>query len=512
MNSWVYEAFDRLAAFGLLPSQSAGLRPWTRAECRRQMMEAGEQVDDIRHSRDAGLLEQARSLLEALHRELDGIDTEGTQVVLDSVYTMNGVIAGPALNDSYHFGETWSNNFGRPFGRGWNSYDGFQAHAESGRFFAYIDGEYQRAPGQPAYSLATRETIAAADGNPLQNAVPETDTSRFRTVEAYAGVRVGDFEFSVGKQELYWGPTYDAPLSFSQNAEPTKNARLSTVHPIELPGILRYLGEIRAEIVLGKLGGESYTWRPWFNAQKISFKLTPNLEMGFTRWSEMWGVGFPITLGSLWSNLTTISSRNSAQPNYTGEVKGGFDFRYRIPGLRNWLTLYSDSWSDDDPSPLAAPRRAAVEPGIYVSHVPGLAKLDFRVEAPSTMLMRGDYGGQFDYYNGQYHSSNTNYGYLIGNPVGRDGRAIEGWSTYHFSARSSMQAGYRQLKIGARFLPGGGTQTDATLKGSMRLPHQFVAAAMFQYERFWIPVLGGEARNLSATLQITWEPKLKLFH
>lgn len=510
MDSWVYDALDRLASWGLIPSQISGLRPWTRAECRRQVMEADEHVEAKDDAKNSSWLDQAKSLLSALHREFDGRETGRAQVVLDSIYVRNGVIAGPPLNDSYHFGQTWNNDFGRPYGRGLNSIEGFQAHAEWGRFFAYIDGEYQHAPGEAAYSLATRELIAGLDDNPVQAPAAQADTNRFRTIEAYAGVQFGDFEFSVGKQSLYWGPTYDAPLSFSDNAEPTKNAKLSTVHPIRLPGILGYLGELRAEFVIGKLGGESYTWRPWFNAQKFSFKLTGDLELGFTRWSEFWGVGYPITLGSLWSNLVTLSSRNTGHGSYPGEVKGAFDFRYRIPGVRNWLTLYSDSWADDDPSPLAAPRRAAITPGIYLTHFPGFSKLDLRIEAPSTMLMRGDYGGQFDYYNSQYHSSNTNYGYLIGNPVGRDGRAIEGWSTYHFSARSNVQVGYRQLKIGDLFLPGGGTQTDATLKGALKLPHQFTSAVMFQYERYWIPALGGPARNLSAWLEFTWEPKLQL--
>jgi hypothetical protein len=512
MDSWVYEALDRLAALGLIPSQISGMRPWTRAECRRQVVEADEKLATKDEAKDSALIDQARSLLSILHREFDEGYTGRLQIVLDSVYIRNGVIAGPVLNDSYHFGQTWSNDFGRPFGRGWNSIEGAQAHAESGPFFAYVDGEYQHAPGQAAYSMPTRELISTLDDNPLQGPAARAATSRFRTIEAYAGVRFGDFEFSVGEQSLYWGPTYDAPLSFSDNAEPTKNAKLSLANPIRLPGILRHLGEIRAEFVIGKLGGQSYTWRPWFNAQKFSFKLTGDLELGFTRWSEFWGVGYPITLGTLWSNLVTLSSRNTGQGSYPGEVKGAFDFRYRIPGLRDWLTLYTDSWADDDPSPLAAPRRAAITPGIYLTHFPGFSKLSLRMEAPSTMLLRGDYGGQFDYFNSQYHSSNTNYGYLIGNPVGRDGRAIEGWSTYHFSARSTLQAGYRQLKVGNLFLPGGGTQTDATLKGALQLPRQFTAQVMFQYERYWIPALGGPARNLSAWLQIAWEPRLQLLH
>src|SRR5580698_4122857 len=44
MDSWVYPALDRLAALGFIPSQIAGLRPWSRAECRRQVEEAGKNV------------------------------------------------------------------------------------------------------------------------------------------------------------------------------------------------------------------------------------------------------------------------------------------------------------------------------------------------------------------------------------------------------------------------------------------------------------------------------------
>jgi len=56
----------------------------------------------------------------------------------------------------------------------------------------------------------------------------------------------------------------------------------------------------------------------------------------------------------------------------------------RLPFVRNWLTLYFDSEVHDDVSPIDAPRRAAWRPGIYLSHVPGFAKLDVRVEVAST--------------------------------------------------------------------------------------------------------------------------------
>ena len=147
-----------------------------------------------------------------------------------------------------------------------------------------MQAEYQRAPGDSANSLPIRETISQLDSRPLEPADPVRATDRFRTLDAYAGIRLGDFEISIGKQSAWWGPTYDAPLSFSDNAEPTKNFKITSVHPIRLPGFLGYLGDIRGEFLMGKLGGQQYTWRPWFNAQKLTFKLT-----GTWRWASPGG-------------------------------------------------------------------------------------------------------------------------------------------------------------------------------------------------------------------------------
>lgn len=503
LDSWVYGALDRLAALGLIPSQISGIRPWTRGECRRQTEEAGDQYDPARHSADVP------QLLAALRAELAA---PAGAVTLHSIYTRNGFIAGQALNDSYHFGQTWTNDSGRPFGQGWNSYTGFTASAQSGRFFAYVNGEYQRAPGRDAYSLPVRQAIAAMDGVPLRPAEAQPDVSRFRALDAYVGMRAGPFNLSVGKQSLWWGPTYDSPLSFGNNAEPTKNFKITLAHPVHIwPA-----REVTAEFAIGKLGGHSYTWRPWFNALKLSFKLTENLEVGFTRWSILWGEGHPITARSFARNwLSTNSPSNSwagmTNPADPGDRKGGFDFRYRIPGLRNWLTIYTDSYCDDDPSPLANPRRAAINPGLYLSHVPGIPRLDFRVEAPSTTPLDG---GQIrlgsNYWNGQYRSGNTNYGVLLGNSVGRDARALEAWTAYHASATAKVEAGFRRVKGSAVTIPGGSTETGGMLRASLSPARDWRADFQLQYQQFYVPLLGPRRSTVGASLRIAWEPDLQI--
>jgi len=514
IDSWVYPALDRLGALGLIPSQIVGLRPWTRQECHRQAVEAEDTLRDKAAELGDALVGEADGLINALRSEFEAEDVRSSSVVLESVSARNGVIAGTLLNDSQHFGQTWINDFGRPFGRGWNSYAGLSARAVSGRFFAAVRAEYQHAPGRDPYPLHARQLISSLDGIPLPAPQEKAAVDRFRSMEAYAGMRVGDLEISLGKQSLFWGPTYDAPLSFSSNAEPTKNLRVSLVHPLRLPGPLGWLGRIRGEYVIGKLGGHAYTWRPWFNAQKLSFKLTDNLEMGFTRWSIFWGVGHPITMRSFFRNLFSASSTGLGgfpDPTDPGDRKGGFDFRYRIPWMRKWLTIYSDSYCDDDPSPLAAPRRAAFSPGIYMSYIPGIPKLDLRVEVASTEPFGGDHGGNFIYWNGQYRSGNTNYGKMLGSWVGRDARAIQGWSTYWLSARNKIEIAFRHSKGGSRFLPGGSSQTAGKVTGTYQLARDWYVETMVQWERFWVPALGGPHRNVSAWLRLTWEPKLVLY-
>ena len=93
-------------------------------------------------------------------------------IQLDSVYTRVMDIAGTPVNDSYHFGQTLINDYGRPYWQGVNNITGFSASANDGRFAFYVDGEYQYAPTIPGYPLSVRQVIANVDLNPLQPPTP----------------------------------------------------------------------------------------------------------------------------------------------------------------------------------------------------------------------------------------------------------------------------------------------------------------------------------------------------
>ena len=506
LDSWVYPALDRLAALGYIKTQFVGLRPWTRAECLRQIEEAEYFAQDLPgESEVAATLKTLREYFKE-----DGQSYESFRV--ESVYTGYTNISGAPLRDSYHFGETLWNNQGRPYDQGGNLYTGASVSAVAGPFFMFAQGEYQHAPGRTALTPAQQTLIDTMDANPVVPPAPVASVDRFYPLDMYAGVKLGEYAVTFGKQSLWLGPGESGPLMLSDNADPMYMLRLTRTTPLVLPGFLRHIGEIRGEFIVSKLSGHQFPQRPFFNLQKVSFHPTQNLEIGFIRASLWAGVGHAFTAHSLLRNFTSNGDSTSGATD-PGDRKSGFDFSYRLPGLRKWLTLYSDMYSDDDPSPLANPRRAAVNPGLYLSHFPLVSKLDLRVETVSTQsLVPTDRGPNFLYFNNDYHDSNLNKGFLFGNQTGRDARTYQAWSTYHFSAVTSLQFGYRDTKVSNLQLPGGGTQSDASTRLRWQVRPAWSVDAFVQYERWFLPVLKPTAQNdVTGSVQITYTPHLPGF-
>ena len=473
LDSWIYPALKRLAAMGYLPDAEGLAAPWTRSEC----LVLVDEAEDIasRHSTkvsQGATNDEAQTLIAGLRREFAHETGERAQVRIESIYTRLLQISGPPLRDSYHFGQTIVNDYGRPYETGTNAVAGFSASGTLGRFSGYFRGEYQEAGGTGPYDQGVQNLLGTLDGVPPQPAARMASTAKFDPLEMYVGAHLGDFNVTFGKQSLWWGPGEDSAFSFSNNAEPFYALRIAQQTPFVLPGPFRLLGHIRTQMLVGKLSGYSYPPRPFINAEKITFQLTENLELGFTRSAIFGGVGHPLTTTSILGSFFSISSTGGTafgSSNDPGDRRSGFDFLWRVPGLRRFVTIYSDSLADDEPNPLDSPRRSAWAPGIYFTQLPGIRRMDLRFETYSTWLYRGDEGGLFFYWNNQYRDAYTNNGYLLGSWVGRDARAYQASSTYWWSAQKKITASFRQTKTGSMFLPGGGTQSDISLSGQWQL-------------------------------------------
>jgi len=517
IDSWVYPLLQRLAALGYIKTAYLGIRPWTRMECARMLGEVGERLTDdaVEENGDAGKMYAALQTEFAPETaRLDGAQNLGAS--LDSVYTRATGISGPPLRDAYHFGETITNDYGRPYGEGFNNVTGFTSHAVAGPFSISLQGEYQHAPAVASDPPSVLQATAAADfTTPVSNA--RAEVNRFDLLDCTVAVTFHNTQFSFGKQSQWWGPGESGPLIFSDNAEPVVMFKIDSVTPYKIPLLSSILGPIRTEYFFGQLAGHQFEFngtqllgpgninpQPFLDGAKFSFKPTSNLEIGMGFTAQFAGPGLPLTFHNFVRTFYVHNSNSTAgSSGDPGKRLSAADFTYRIPGLRNWLTLYLDSLVVDEVSPIGS-TRASVNPGIYVPQFPRLPKLELRAEGIHESVTN-EFSPGFVYYGvRRYRSGYTNDGNLIASWIGRAGRGGQGWLTYSWSPRTRLQLGYRLQEVSPDFIQGG-RLVDYSARSDFMLGPKVAVSGVFQYEQWRFPVMNpGRQSNVTASLQVTF--------
>jgi hypothetical protein len=238
------------------------------------------------------------------------------------------------------------------------------------------------------------------------------------------------------------------------------------------------------------------------------------VEFGFTRTVVFLGVNYPLSFDRLWKSYFSVGDNNyTAQPqNNPGDRQGGVDFSWKLPKIP--VTLYSDGYCDDDPSPLAAPTRSAFHPGLYIAQFPGaLAKLDLRIEGAYTASENPSLPNFFNYWKGDYRDGYTNKGLLIGDAVvGRAGVSWQAWSSYWISPRSKVQVSYLNHYLSPQYMKGGGTQNSFRTSSNILLKRNLEVELGVQSERIVLPLLTGNRApqyDMSGWFGVKYNPEHK---
>ncbi|MGA2844493.1 MAG: capsule assembly Wzi family protein [Candidatus Acidiferrales bacterium] len=510
LDSWVYPVLEKLAALGYVTTSMAGMQPWTRMECARLTEEADENLQQ-----DPDPSARAADLQASLQREFsyeENLLSGGRNFTanVESIYARVVSISGPPLTDSYHFGQTISYDFGRPFERGTNGQAGGSVRAAAGPLAIYVRAEYQHAPSAPAPSDVVRETIAGVDVVPEPPDVPVKAINRPELLDAYITLDVKNWQIAVGRQSFSWGPGPGGSLIWSNNAAPVDMIRLVNPEPLELPGFLRFLGPVRMDQFIGRLGGHDFIPRPFIYGNKISFKPWSCLEIGLGRTVTIGGVGGnPLTPANfLYSFFGYAPAALGSTP---GDGHSGMDWTFYVPKVRNYIVFYGEVYSDDKLIAWEKPAKNPYRPGIYLTRFPRISKLDFHMEAVSTEspdVGPSQANGHLNYWNSLYRDGYTNDGNLIGNTVGREGRAIQLWSSYWISPRDTVQFVYKHSSVSPDFIPGGGEWQDYGIRSEIGLKSGFYAKAQVQYEHIsHFPILfKGVQRNFTTILELGFYP------
>jgi len=524
LDSWVYPAFDRLNALGYSLSALEGMRPWTRLQCARLVEEAQESLDSEADKADPDALGLVHRLAQEFSYEIELLNgSPNRSAGIASAYTRATEIAGPPLRDSFHFAQTISDDFGRPYGEGFNSILGTQVHAEYGPLAVSLRGEFQQARSLFSYSSSTLLSIAAMDNLPVQPLPGITALNRMRPLDATVSLKLLGWRATFGEQSQWWGQSRVNSLILSNNAEAPVMLLIQKDKPVQFPGVFAYLGKIDNTFFVGELRGHHYVRSPYPNlvlegsatktlnpqpfiwGEHLDLKMTPNLELGFEI-SCMWaGYGRPATVGT-W--LHTFSFHGSYQAVDPGKRYGGFYFSYRLPFLKD-VTIYTDAMTNDEPTPLIYETRSAMNPGIYIARLPRLRQVDARVEGVYTNIPDYADGVGAVYFNGHYAGGYRNAGQLIGSWVGRAGTGIVAQSTYWFSGVNKIDVSMRR-QFNDRHMIGGGDLTDFSAHSLWQLRGPWQLEGSVTAERWRFPILNSSPQhNVTASFGVTFTPPYK---
>ena len=540
VDSFIYPMVLRLYSLGYLDTAFISMRPLTRRSLLHALQRSAPDIMG-----EGG--EEAQGIYAALVHELQAEDPgpklgRGSVYGVYDVYTRMMGIAGRPLRDSYHVGQTLVNDYGRPYAAGFNNVTGFSTVNEFGRFSLFVRGELQHAPAYQGYTFSQAQALSDIDQIPFtghnnpQSTIPYNNTgsqNNFRLLEATLSFHLLGHEISGGKSDAWIGPGTGGAMAYSDNAEDIYSFRINRVEPMYIPLIRRVLGPLRYDFFVGSLKGHTYPNEPWVHSESFSFAPSSNFQFEFQR-TIIWGghghgcyrangvfdptCNEPITLHTFFKSFFDINDTTDVE-KYSRDDPGArfsqFSFSYRLPFLRKYVTLYTDSTTHDDVTPVSAPRRAGWRPGLYFSQLPFAPKLDLRVEGVYTdyVTLRSQLG-QGNYYETVQRQGYTNKGFLFGDPIGREAKGGQAWLTYHLSPEQYVQFSWLNKENDKDFIPSGSTQNDFTLKAVKRFHHDDVELnAWVQVERWNAPFVTQTAgsspqHDTSFAGQLTFFPKL----
>jgi hypothetical protein len=437
LDSPVYEWLDKLASYGLIKSDVKGIRPFTRAEAARLLLEAEQNLSahpDLSVSplltdllvetskavaREVKLYQQPESApnvdynllssARARYVYADGVPRSYERPVYDPGNDgVFGIGSGLRPKNPYpasarqHGSEGTplvENNEGVIYRRGSNGELRFTTELYAGRWAA-----------------ALVEPMALyAEGDSMFQA---------RINKGYVKAGNDAIELEVGRDANWLGLGYRGTITLTDNARNFDQVKLSSPEPIVLP----WIGALKYSLIFARFD-EVMTTRgvrhPYFFATKLSVKPVDFMEIGLNLGRQVGGPGVDNSFGSLLRGF--IGGTNNDNSNSLA----GLELRFRIPCLRN-TEVYGEFSGEDAAS--FWPIVESYVAGFYIPRLTAGGKDDFRFEY--------FFGNAILYTNGTFPQGYIYHNQPIGHSQG--GAAQEFFFRYShwFSARNNLALEY----------------------------------------------------------------------
>ncbi|MHC1698707.1 MAG: capsule assembly Wzi family protein [Geobacteraceae bacterium] len=450
LDSPIYLYLEKLTGFGLVTSEVKGIKPFSKAEAARLVLEAEKNLAAQEGGADSfarEIIDRLRTLVAreiSLYNEpqtapwfdvnplghvrlryayLDGVPRNYTRDVLDPGHqSAFGFIGGdlrPLGPDVVHqFGTEGTpllpNNEGITYRRGNNlelrwALEGFVASKVSVEIEPLVLIEPESTGGGTSTSI--------------------------RLHKGYLKLGDGGLELEVGRDANWFGPGYRGTVTLTNNAKNFDLIKLSSPEPLDVKWIKNYLGDLKYSLIVSRFdetGSGPTIRKPYFVGLKLALKPTPWFEIGANFVRQEGGPG-----------------HGDKNPSFSDFIFGGgdsdisntiagFDLRFRIPWLRN-TEIYGEYAGEDSAS--FWPFVESYVAGFYIPRLTGDGRNDLRFEF--------FYGNNILYVDHNYPVTGYTY---HGMPVGHSqgGATIDFFLRYShwFSVRNNLALEYFHTERG----------------------------------------------------------------
>lgn len=384
LDSPVYSYLEKLSGLGLVTSDIRGIRPFSKAEAARLLLEAEGNlapIGSVNQTFASDLINRVRDIVPretSLRR-----DPDQKPPLLD--YNLMS-----SLRLRYVYLDGVPRSYERPvhdpgddgvFGIGSglrprNPYPSLaQQHGSEGTpLLENNNGVINRSGSNAelrwtAEAYLTRHITGLVEPAIFANA----DTTQIRFNRGYAKLGGDALELELGKDENWLGQGYRGNITLTNNAENFVLAKVSSPEPVRI-GLLSWLGDLKYAFIFSRFdktfvsGAER---QPWFYALKLVSKPADNVEVGFNLGRQVGGPGVNNSASSILRGLiggTSADNSNSL---------AGFELRYRMPWLRN-TEVYGEFSGEDTAS--FWPIVESYVAGIFIPCLTRDGRNDFRFE------------------------------------------------------------------------------------------------------------------------------------
>lgn len=438
LDSRIYSYLEKLSGFGLITSDVKGIKPFSKAEAARLLLEAEQNlskndnesnpfarqlVDRVRDliPRELYLLEHPDekpqfidyNLLSALrlrYAYLDGAPRNYERLVHDpgndGVFGIGSGLRPPNPPSST---VTQRGSEGTPLSE---NNDGINyRNGDNGELRWAAEGYV----GSKLTALI--EPVMLVSGN----------SATIKLNRGYLKIGGGALELEVGKDENWLGQGYRGNITLTNNAENLGLVKLSSPEPFRV-GWLSWLGDLKYTLIASRLDNtvtDGQERQPWFYAMKITAKPTDNLEIGFNLGRQVGGPGVSNGIAETLHGI--IGGTNSDNSNGLA----GFEVRYRVPWLRN--TEFYGEFSGEDTASFW-PIVESYVAGFYIPRLTENGRNDFRFEFFQ--------GNQILYTNGTFPEGYIYKGMPLGHSQGGATQDFFSRYSHWFSVRNNLALEY----------------------------------------------------------------------